>query len=515
MGRRIRWMGLVMVICFALVIVQLVNIQFRRAPALASSPDNPRVSSQRFDNQRGTITATDGTVLAESVKNPAGPYHYKRVYPQGPLFAGITGYDSIFYGTSGIEYEYNQYLQDHAQSPQNLSQVLFDKPPSEPDNVMLTVDPTLQAAAMSALENAPLVNRDGAVVVLNPTTGAVLALASNPTYDPNGISSPDVPTEETADFEDSVKDKEGFDGLNPVATEESFAPGSTFKVVTSTAVYNLDKKLENYSFPQASSVIFPDSGGIALHNDGGGDCGGTMALMLPQSCDPGYGKLGTLIGVPLETEQAQDFGYAIFGTKSQYVAKLDLPGVIPSTFSALLPRALAFLADSAIGQYDDSATALQNALVAAGIANDGVIMTPHLMEQIRDSQGNVVTTYKPTPMLRAASASAAASVNKLMQAVANDTVPNATANGIFPIAWHVAVKTGTAQAPKSPTLEQTDDWMIGFMPAVGTPQVAIAVVVPEQSFQGTGAGEAGPIVKKVLQAYLTQIGSPNGIGSAG
>jgi cell division protein FtsI/penicillin-binding protein 2 len=99
--------------------------------------------------------------------------------------------------------------------------------------------------------------------------------------------------------------------------------------------------------------------------------------------------------------------------------------------------------------------------------------------------------------------------------VANDTVPNATANGIFPISWHVAVKTGTAQAPKSPTLEQTDDWMIGFMPAVGTPQVAIAVVVPEQSFTGTGAGEAGPIVKKVLQAYLTQIGSPNGIGSAG
>jgi peptidoglycan glycosyltransferase len=509
MARRIRWFGLVLVVCFALVIVQLVNIQFRQAGALANSADNPRISAQRFDNDRGTISASDGTILARSVKvnSSSSTYNYQREYSNGPLYAGITGYDSVYYGTSGIEYEYNQYLSTHAQSPQNLSQVLFDKPPSEPDNVTLTVDPTLQEAAMNALETAPLANRDGAVVVLNPSTGAVLAMASNPTFDPNGVSSLNVQTELTDHFEDSIPDAEKFEPIQPIATESSFPPGSTFKVITSTAVYNLKPSLVNYSFPEKSSVIFPDSGGIPLTNDGGSACGGTMVLMLPQSCDPGYGALGVQLGVPTLTKQAEDFGYALDGSKSPSVPGIDLPDVVPSVFSALQPDAQAYLADSAIGQYNDRSTPLEGALVAAGIANGGVIMTPHLMEKITNAQGAVVKTYKPTPMLTAASPAAAAAVTKLMISVANDTVPGATANGIFPVSWHVAVKTGTAQvqAPTGP--EQTDDWMIGFMPAVGTPQIAIAVVVPEQSFTGTGAGEAGPIVKKIFQAYLDETGA--------
>jgi len=507
-GRRIRWLGVAMLIAFALVIVQLANIQFRQAGALANSPYNPRIATKVYDNQRGTITASDGTVLAKSVKTTASgdPYHYTRVYPQGSLYGGITGYDSLFYGTSGIEYEYNQYLQTHSQPPQNFSQLLFNTAPSEPDDVRLTVDPVLQAAAMKALTTAPLSNRDGSVVVLNPTTGAVLAMVSNPTYDPNGISSPSVSTEEADHLVDSTPDSERFNGLQPIATEESFPPGSTFKVITSTAVYNLDPSLSNYSFPEKSSVIFPDSGGIPLMNDGGGACGGTMALMLPQSCDPGYGALGVQVGVPILTKQAEDFGYALSDSTSPYVPDLDLPGVIPSVFSSLLPQAQAFLADSAIGQYNDRSTPLEGALVAAGIANNGVIMTPHLMEQVTNAQGAVVKTYDPKPMLTAATPTAAAAVSKLMVSVANDTVPDATANGIFPVSWHVAVKTGTAQvqAPTGP--EQTDDWMIGFMPAVGTPQIAIAVVVPEQSFTGTGAGEAGPIVRQVFQAYLSETG---------
>jgi cell division protein FtsI/penicillin-binding protein 2 len=134
-------------------------------------------------------------------------------------------------------------------------------------------------------------------------------------------------------------------------------------------------------------------------------------------------------------------------------------------------------------------------------------MTPHLMQQITGSQGNVIATYKPTPMMTAATPAAADAVAKLMITVANDTVPGATANGIFPVSWHVAVKTGTAQvqAPVGP--EQTDDWMIGFMPAIGTAQIAVAVVVPDQSFTGTGAGEAGPILKQVLAAFLNETGA--------
>jgi peptidoglycan glycosyltransferase len=511
MGRRIRWLGVVMVVCFALVVIQLVNIQFRRAGALASSPFNPRVAAKALDNQRGTITASDGTVLAQSVKTTVpsseDPLEYTRVYPDGPLYAGITGYDSRFYGTSGIEFEYNQSLQTHPQPPENLSQLLFDKPPSEPDNVQLTIDPVLQEAATQALADTPSANKDGSVVAIDPTTGAVLALVSSPTFDPNQVSSPNVSAEEAYHAAASAPDKEGFIGLAPLATQQRFAPGSTFKVVTSTAVYNLDPKLANYSFPQAVSIKFTDSD-KTLSNDGDVPCGGTMALMLPQSCDPGYGELGIQIGVPILTQEAEDFGYSVFGAKTQYVPKLDLPDVASSTFTNLLPNAQADLAYSAIGQLDDAATPLENALVAAGIANGGVIMTPHLMEQITNSQGAVIQTYRPTPMLTASTPAAAASVSKLMVAVANDTVPGATASGIFPVSWHVAVKTGTAQAPTPSGVEETDDWMIGFLPAVGTPKLAIAVVVPQQSFSVTGAIVAGPIVKQVFQAYLNETSAP-------
>jgi peptidoglycan glycosyltransferase len=158
---------------------------------------------------------------------------------------------------------------------------------------------------------------------------------------------------------------------------------------------------------------------------------------------------------------------------------------------------------TALGQFNDQFTVLQNALIASGIANGGVIMTPHLMEQITDPQGNVVTTYQPTPMLQATSQAAAASVDALMQGVAT----HGTAAGVgFPPAWQVAVKTGTAQFPG--TAELTQDWMIGFMPSKGTPKLAFAVVVPQQAVDLTGAKVAGPIVKAILGAYVAETGAP-------
>ncbi len=509
MGRRIRWVGVILVLCFALVIVQLANIQFHHSVALATSPYNPRVSVNHFDNPRGTITASDGTVLAQSIPATSGPYTYERTYPAGNIpglgniYAGITGYDSIFFGTSGIEYEYNRYLEAHPQHPQNLSQLIFDKPPSAPDNVTLTIDPVLQNAAWQALTSLPPgANKDGAVVVLNPTTGAVLAMVSNPTFDPNDFSNPDITVERGADYADSETDHEGFKYISPIATQSRFAPGSTFKVVTSTAVYNLDPSLENYNFKTAACAKFSDSR-VPLCNDGGTPCGGTMITMLPASCDPGYASLGAAIGVPIMTAQAQLFGFSPYGAKDPFIPKLDLPDVQPSSFSALAPGSQASLGQSAIGQYNDAATPIENALVAAGLANGGVIMTPHLMEQITDPQGNVVTTYLPTPMLQAASQKAAASVDTLMQGVAT----HGTAAGVgFPPAWQVAVKTGTAQLPGS--VELTQDWMIGFMPSKGTPKLAFAVVVPQQKQDLTGALVAGPIVKAVLGAYVNETGAP-------
>jgi peptidoglycan glycosyltransferase len=510
MGRRIRWVGVILVLCFALIIVQLANLQFHRSTALATSPYNPRISAHRFDNLRGSITASDGTILAQSVPATSGPYNYQRVYPSGNIpgagniYAGLTGYDSIFFGTSGIEYQYNHYLESHPQKAKTLSQLIFDKPPPEPDNVTLTIDPVLQNAAWQALTTLPPgANKDGSVVVLNPTTGAVLAMVSNPTFDPNNFANPDITVERGADYANSGLDHEGYKPLDPLAIRYGFAPGSTFKVLDSVAVYNLAPSLENFNFPVAPSVKFAT--GLPISNDGGSPCGGTMITMLPASCDPGYAALGVAIGANTLTTQAQLFGLSVQGTKTPFVPGLDLPHVIPSYITAMTPDVgdQAYVAQTALGQKDDLFTPLQNALIAAGVANGGVIMTPHLMEQITDPQGNVVTTYQPTPMLQAASQTAAASVDDLMQGVA--THGTAAAVG-FPPAWQVAVKTGTAQLPG--TVEQTQDWMIGFMPSKGTPKLAFAVVVPHQAVDLTGAKVAGPIVKAVLGAYVNETGAP-------
>ncbi|HEY6472692.1 MAG TPA: penicillin-binding transpeptidase domain-containing protein [Acidimicrobiales bacterium] len=513
MGRRIRWLGVVMVVCLGLVVVQLVNIQLVKGKSLATSQYNPRIAVERFVNPRGEILASDGTVLAKSVSTPAGtnrtdyPYDYVRQYPQGPLYADITGYDSPLTGAvTDIENYYDSYLGAHTQSAQTLSQLLFrEKLPSTTDNVSLTVEPNLQNVAQQALSAVPGKN-DGAVVVLNPKTGAVLAMVSSPTYDPNALSGTSLAADNFSYYGYTQKDGEGFYPLRSLATSEFFEPGSTMKVVTSTAVYNLKPNLIDFDYPVAPCQKFTDSNKI-LCNDGSSPanstpCGGTMVAMLPASCDPGYGELGIQVGVSTLRQQAQMFGL-------NSVPPIDLPqlgqqpvgGVIASTIgtgtsgTAPLPsNAQADQAYTSIGQEFVKDTALQNAMVAAGIANGGVIMTPHLMSSIHDSTGALVKSYAPTAMARSASAASAQAVTNLMESVPI----SGTASGVgFPSYLCAAVKTGTAQTG----LGVNHDWMIGFAPA-NNPQIAVAVVVPYQNISSDGAQIAGPIVKTIMQAAL-------------
>jgi peptidoglycan glycosyltransferase len=502
MGRRIRWLGVIMVACLGLVIAQLVNIQLVKAKALQTSPYNPRIEVQRFINPRGEILASDGTVLAQSEPTPAGtnridyPYHFVRQYPQKGLYGGITGYDSALSGaTTDIENYYDSYLGSHQQAPSTLSQILFrEKLPTTTDNVTLTVDPKLQQAAWDALTSTPGHN-DGAVVVIQPKTGNILAMVSNPTFDPNALVSTSLAANNFAYNAYTTKDGEGFYPLRPIADSETFFPGSTMKVVTSTAAYNLKPSLAGFDFPTAQCVTFSDSN-VPLC-DQSGPCGGTMVQMLPFSCDPGYGELGVQEGVSTLRQQSE-----LFGINS--VPPIDLPaaghqptaGVIASTLATLPQNSQAFQAYASIGQREVADTALQNAMIAAGVANGGEVMTPHLMSSIRDSTGALVTTYQDKPLPRTATPAAAQAVTALMESVPI----SGTASGVgFPGYLCAAVKTGTAQTQGA----GNHDWMIGFAPA-NNPQIAIAVVVPFQNISSDGAGIAGPIVNKIMQAALPQ-----------
>ena len=263
------------------------------------------------------------------------------------------------------------------------------------------------------------------------------------------------------------------------------------KVVTSTAAYNLKPSLAGFNYPVQKCQTFSDSNKPLC--DESGPCGGTMTQMLPFSCDPGYGELGVQEGVSTLRQQAELFGF-------NSVPGIDLPGVISSPLRPLAANAQALQAYTAIGQDTVQETALQNAMVAAGIANGGVLMTPHLMSSIQDSQGSVIQTYTPKPADTAATPQAAQAVTALMESVITD--PNGTAAGVgFPPYLCAAVKTGTAQT--GATQGVNHDWMIGFAPA-NNPQIAVAVVVPDQNIASDGAGVAGPIMKAVMEAALPQ-----------
>jgi peptidoglycan glycosyltransferase len=326
----------------------------------------------------------------------------------------------------------------------------------------------------------------------------VLALYSNPTFDPTPFTSFSRSVQSAAWKAVNTKDKEGFPPLGLLATQQTFFPGSTFKVITTAGIVAYKPALMTMDYPLMTHTSLPDTTSV-LFNDGGALCGGTVQQMLPESCDPGYALLGLALGAQDLTAEANAFGY-------NEIPPLDLPGVVASFFPAESDLAAnpPFLAYSAIGQEDVSATALQNALVAEGIADGGTIMTPHLMDYITAPDGTVVTRFKDSVWKTPLKPSQAAQIVPLMENV----VKEGTAYGVgFLPADDVAAKTGTAQVGNNLN-NDTDDWMIAFAPATD-PTIAVAVSVPYQAYNVTGAIIAGPIMKCVIEGALAiQAGLP-------
>ncbi len=501
MARRIAWLGAFMVLCFVVLFVQLNNVQVVKAHQYATNPDNPAIVLQKYDQPRGVIQSADGVVLAQSVHTPAGSsYKFQRQYPLGSLFGQITGYWSFNYLPTGVEATYSNYLAQHNRPIKTIGDLLTT--PQVTDTVTLTLSAQLQKTAQQALAG-----RDGAIVALDPTTGAILAMYSNPTYDPNPIAVNNSATETQAFNADNARNPAtGYSAAASLAYQDYFPPGSTFKIVTSAAAYQYAPKLVTTPMPYYTCIPGGTLGGqgknTPLCNDGFTACGGTIAQMLPPSCDPGFALLGTKVGKPSMTAEAEAFGF-------NQQPPIDLPHS-PYEVSQFLNQgptcpdadAQIFLAYSSIGQECTLASPLQMAMVAGGIANGGVVMTPHVMDQIRDSQGNLVSRYQPKAWHTATSQATASAITGLMQNV----VKGGTATQVgFPPQDDVAAKTGTAQVGAGGVgtggSQATTDWMIAFAPA-NAPKVALAVVVPYQALSVTGAEIAGPIMKKMIEAVL-------------
>ncbi len=487
MGRRLSLLAGAILLLFAVVVGQSLNLQFFRAKALDASPLNPRNNTVTANQARGEIVAADGTILAQSV--PAASGGYKRIYPLGSLMSGLVGFVSPYYGTWALEAQYNRQLTPHAQPAQSLAQVLA--PTQAADNVVLTLNVGLERVIQHALAG-----RDGGGVVIDPKTGAVLAMYSNPTYNPVPFTSSSYAVAAAAWKKDTTNNAYGFPPLGELATQQTFPPGSTFKVVTTSAVLLSKPQLLNKVYPKKTFIHLPDSN-KTLSNYAYELCGGTIAEMLPPSCDTGYALIGLDLGGSALAAAADAYGF-------NQAPPLDLPGVVASNF----PSAASFVNDlpqaaySAIGQQNVRTSALMNAMVAATVANGGVEMVPHLLKEITGPNGAVVSRFKDRVWKTPLSAAQAAQIVPLMV----DVAKYGTAAGIFPAADDVGAKTGTSQTGSA--AQNTDDWLIAFAPA-SDPVVAAAVVVPNQVTSATGASVAGPIIACLIEGGLAvQSGQP-------
>jgi peptidoglycan glycosyltransferase len=483
--KRVRWAALGACALVLAVFVQLNYIQVFHASALNNNPLNTRNIIEQYSEPRGAIISADGITLAQSVPSK-DQYKYQRVYPEGALFGQVTGYDSLTYGTDGLEREYNSVLTQPTTSlPHNFHQLekFFTTQPA-PGNLHITVLASLQKVA-----EQELAGREGAVVALSPKTGAVLAMYSNPSYNPTPLASHDFAVEQSAWA--ALQSNPGRP-LLAAAYRQRFFPGSTFKIVTAAAVYDHAPKLASKDFPVSSGLVLPDTAGQVLHNFAGEACGGQMLALFTVSCDTGFAQLGLLVGGDTLAKEAKAFGW-------DQQPPLDLPGVAESYFPppASFFRNAGALAKSAIGQESVQAVPLTLALDAAGVANKGVIMAPHLLEDVTGSQGQVVDNYRPRAWLRATSAATAAKLTKLMVSVVNS--PDGTGVAAAVPGVEVAGKTGTAQTG-GPDIET---WFVAFAPAQD-PTIAVCVLVENQppTNEYQGGTIAAPIARALIESYL-------------
>jgi penicillin-binding protein A len=482
MNKQIRLVGIGIVVLFVLLFLQLNYLQVVRANSLNHHPLNTRLVLAKFNTKRGDIVSADGKVLAHSQPS-SDQFKYLRTYPEGDLFGQVTGYFSFTYGEDGAERTFDADLTGANapfQLPRSLKDLTVQRDKSQ--TVTLTLSDKLQLAARQALGT-----KKGAVVAVDPTTGAILALWSNPSFDPTPLALHDQNQVRAYwQSQNANPDKP----LLPRAYRERFFPGSTFKMVTSSAVYDHSPNLANKAYPFLSALPLPQTNGQVLRNFGGEVCGGVLGDLLRVSCNTGFAQIGLDLSGPTLATEANAFGF-------NKTPPLDLPAVAQSFF----PPGDSFvhdqpgLAKSAIGQENVAATPLQMALVASAIANNGVIMRPHVLAQVTNSEGQVVRTYKPSPWIQATSPQTATQMTQLMTSV----VQNGTGTAAQTPGVQVAGKTGTAQTGNN-TIHA---WFACFAPTA-QPKIAVAVLVENQpeSNEATGGAIAAPIAKAVLQAAL-------------
>ncbi|WNV75702.1 penicillin-binding protein 2 [Geodermatophilus sp. DSM 44513] len=475
MNAPLRRVAISVLVLFTLLIVNVNVIQVVRSEELRADGRNTRVLAEEYDRERGSMIV-GGTEVAFSVPTD-GRLNYLRQYANGPVYAPVTGYYSLVYDTWQMERAADGVLAgtDDRFFVRRVADLFTGREPAGGD-VVLTLDPAVQETAMAGLEGVT-----GAVVALDPATGAVLGMASTPTYDPTLLSS-----HQPADIRAYAEQLEALEvdpRLNR-AIDARYSPGSIFKVVVSAAALADGGYTPDTVVAAPEELVLPGTT-TPLENFGGSDCdpSGRQSLLdaLTVSCNTAFAQLGIDLGEQRVREMAEAFGI----TGEGYEIPLTVEG---STLGEIENDAQ--LGVSSIGQQDVQLTPLQAAMIASAVGNDGSLMRPYLVDQVRAPDLSVIDEADPDELGEPVSPEVADQLTEMMVSVVEDgSGRRARIDGVT-----VAGKTGTAE-----NAGPDHNWFIGFAPAED-PQIAVAVFVANGG--GTGGDVSAPIAREVMQAHL-------------
>lgn len=470
LGKRLTKTMIAFSVLFALLVANLTLIMVVQANDYKNMPSNNHTLAREARTERGTISTYDNVVLAQSVLQDDGTY--KRVYPSGTLAAHVVGYASEAYGTAGIEASYNDTLKGQRNYASWVDVVNAATDAGTPGNdVKLTINSTIQQAAEQALDGF-----NGACAVIDPETGAVLALASSPSYN-------------ASDIESILSSGSDSSALYNRATQALYSPGSTFKMVSLTTALENNVATESSVFSSPGEMTI---GNGKVNNFGNYSYGEiTLARATELSSNTVYGQLGTQIGSDRLVEGSEKFGF------NQDVS-FDIPlvkSLMPDPNEMTEWETAWATAGEPVGQHASpagpQATVLQMALVGCVIANDGVMEQPYLIDSIYNADGECSFTARPSSLMTATSSSIAKRVRTVLEGVVNSGTGTAAAvQGV-----QIAGKTGTSETGK----EYDDSWFVGMGPSEDCKVVVAIALEQGASLDGGAASRAQNVLETALK----------------
>jgi peptidoglycan glycosyltransferase len=493
MNAPLRRAGVAMMLLFALLLLNLTVVQFVDAERYRTDQVNNRVRIQQaeYDRQRGQIIV-DGVAAADSVATK-DDLKYLRTYPLGPAYATVVGYQPVDLAPVGVERLESDFLDGTADAftVDRLFEAFTGKVATG-GNVVLTIRKQVQDAAYQALLHNTTSSKVGAVVAIDPTTGAILAAVSTPSYDPNPLASHDPDTALAA--YNSLNTADGAP-LSDRALSQTYPPGSTFKVIVAAAALAAGDSPSTVL--QGGTSYTAKNSGSPIYNAPGVVCPDSITLIqaLTVSCNTAYARLGTEdLGADRIKQAASAFGFEttpVLGGDPDNVMNVAAShtGDMANPDGTTDPAALA---QSCIGQRDVRMTPLQGAMIAAAIANDGVQMQPYLIDRRQGSDLTPVDQTQPTELRQPVTAGIAQQLRQMMDSVVmNGTGKNAQISG-----YEVGGKTGTAQNGNN----LDHGWFIGYAIKDGQPIVAVAVFL--QNAGSGGSSQATDIAGQVMKAAI-------------